>query len=349
MSEIRFSEDFDAHLNIALHRKEYDKYFLLTDNKVYGIYGHLIEGSMKRYNAKTIVIPEGDENKNLQTVTKVWQFFVENGATRHSCLVNFGGGMVTDLGGFAASTFKRGFDFVNIPTTLLSIIDASVGGKTGINFLDLKNEIGAFSDAACVIIHKAFIYTLDNEQLLSGYAEMLKHSLIDSEKMWAEIINFDFAGIKTYDFLVMIKNNVAVKERIVSADQHEGGKRKILNLGHTFCHALETLSHKHNRPIPHGYAVAYGLVCELYLSCVKLSFPTDKMRQTVKFIRENYGASDITCKDYDELLNLMLHDKKNHDDMINFALLSDIGCPKLDCHATKDEIFEAFDFLREGF
>lgn len=348
-NNIRFSQNFDIDLATILESKNYDKFFLLTDSKVYDIYGKFIEDVLKSYNVKTIVIPEGDDNKSLDSVTRIWQFLMENGASRHSCIVNFGGGMITDLGGFAASTFKRGIDFVNIPTTLLAMVDASAGGKTGINFQNLKNEIGVFSNAVSVIIHCGFIRSLDHSQILSGYAEMLKHSLIDSEEMWAKIIIFNFEDFTSPVFFDIIKESVQVKERIVNEDPHEGGKRKILNLGHTFGHAFETLSHRQNKPIPHGYAVAYGLICELYLSCIKLSFPTDKMRKTVNFIHENYGCPQITCNDYDELLEIMTHDKKNNNDIINFALLNDFGKPALDIHATKDEIFEAFDFLREAF
>ena len=273
--------------------------------------------------------------------------YCEGGASRHSCMINLGGGMVTDLGGFAAATFKRGINFINIPTTLLSMVDASVGGKTGINFGGLKNEIGVFCDSKFVILDTEFLRTLDAENICSGYAEMLKHGLISDEKMWAELVGFDLAHPDLQQLQRMVGDSVAVKERIVEQDPHEHGIRKALNLGHTFGHAFESWALK-RKPVLHGYAVAFGLIPELYLSVMKTGFPTEKMRQTVNFIKEYYGSLPITCDDYDELIELMRHDKKNQDGIINFTLLGGIGDIRINQSATIDEIKEAFDFFREG-
>lgn len=277
----------------------------------------------------------------------VWKSLGEGGASRHSCMINLGGGMVTDLGGFAAATFKRGINFINIPTTLLSMVDASVGGKTGINFGGLKNEIGVFCDSKFVILDTEFLRTLDAENICSGYAEMLKHGLISDEKMWAELVGFDLAHPDLLQLQRMVGDSVAVKERIVEQDPHEHGIRKALNLGHTFGHAFESWALK-RKPVLHGYAVAFGLIPELYLSVMKTGFPTEKMRQTVNFIKEYYGSLPITCDDYDELIELMRHDKKNQDGIINFTLLGGIGDIRINQSATIDEIKEAFDFFREG-
>lgn len=259
--------------------------------------------------------------------------------------------MVTDLGGFAASTFKRGINYINIPTTLLSMVDASVGGKTGINFRGLKNEIGVFNNARSVILDTRFLRTMDAENTLSGYAEMLKHGLISDEKMWAELLNFPIDALDTPDRLRqlqrMVADSVAVKERIVTEDPTEQGIRKALNLGHTAGHAFESLALTRT-PVLHGYAVAWGLVCELYLSAIKTGFPTDRLHQTVAFIKEHYGKMAITCDDYPTLLELMTHDKKNTAGIINFTLLGGIGDIRINQTATKDEIFEALDFYREG-
>jgi 3-dehydroquinate synthase len=255
--------------------------------------------------------------------------------------------MVTDLGGFAASTFKRGINFINIPTTLLAMVDASVGGKTGINFGGLKNEIGVFNDSKYVILDASFLKSLDHENICSGYAEMLKHGLISNDKMWAELINFNLQQPDLKQLQQMIASNVKVKEQVVTKDPFEQGLRKALNLGHTFGHAFESWALKRT-PILHGYAVAYGLICELYLSAIKAGFPTDKMRQTVTFIRENYGTLGITCDDYPELIELMHHDKKNQNGIINFTLLSAIGEIKINQTANEDEIKETLDFFREG-
>jgi 3-dehydroquinate synthase len=262
-------------------------------------------------------------------------------------LINLGGGMVTDLGGFAASTFKRGIDFINIPTTLLAMVDASVGGKTGINFNGLKNEIGVFNDSKFVILDTQFLRTLDEKNFCSGYAEMLKHGLISNNDMWAELINYDLQHPDLKQMQRMVADSVRVKERIVTEDPQERGIRKALNLGHTFGHAFESWSLR-RKPILHGYAVAYGLVCELYMSAIKMGFPTDKMRQTVNFINENYSKLNFTCDDYGELIELMHHDKKNIADTINFTLLSEIGEININKTASEEEIKEAFDFYREG-
>ena len=255
--------------------------------------------------------------------------------------------MVTDLGGFAASTFKRGMNFLNIPTTLLAMVDASVGGKTGINFNGLKNEIGVFSDARFVILDTCFLRTLDSDNLSSGYAEMIKHGLISDRKHLAELLNFDLAAPDYEHLQRMVAHSVEIKENIVELDPHEKAVRKALNLGHTFGHAFESWALKRT-PVLHGHAVAYGMVCELYLSCVKAGFPMDVMRQTVNFIRSNYKALPFDCDDYDELVELMTHDKKNMSGIINFTLLSDVGEIMINQSATTEEIKEALDFCREG-
>jgi 3-dehydroquinate synthase len=278
----------------------------------------------------------------------VWTELQRGGATRHSLMINLGGGMVTDLGGFAASTFKRGLNYINIPTTLLAMVDASVGGKTGINFGGLKNEIGVFSCAKSVILDTTFLKTMDHENICSGYAEMLKHGLIANEDMLAELLNFDLDVIDYYQLSRMLADSVQVKERIVDEDPTEQGIRKALNLGHTIGHAFESFAMKSMKPVLHGYAVAYGLVCELYLSCVKTGFPVDRMRQVVRFINENYGKLPVTCDDYPTLLELMTHDKKNVGDTINFTLLGGVGDIRINQTATKEEICEALDFYREG-
>ena len=254
--------------------------------------------------------------------------------------------MVTDLGGFAASTFKRGINYINIPTTLLAMVDASVGGKTGINFGGLKNEVGVFNNAACVILDTKFLTTLDAENILSGYAEMLKHGLISNEAMWADLLNFDVEQPDLKILGKMVADSVAVKQRIVTEDPTEQSIRKALNLGHTVGHAFESLALT-RKPLLHGYAVAYGLICELYLSAMKTGFPTDKMHQTVQFIKAHYGKMAITCDDYPTLHQLMTHDKKNVSGVINFTLLGNVGDIRINQTATKEEIFEALDFYRE--
>ncbi len=339
-----FSEDLQRDLQSEIESASPDRLFVLTDENTRRLCWPLVEGFSAFSDARLIEIPQADANKNLDSLAMVWEALQRGGGTRHSLLVNLGGGMVCDLGGFAASTFKRGIRFVNIPTTLLAMVDASVGGKTGVNFGGLKNEIGTFSEPQAVVIDTKFLETLDRGNLLSGYAEMLKHGLIDTVEHWAEVLQFTIHNLQ----FTTIQKSIAVKQRIVTSDPHEKGLRKALNLGHTFGHAFESFSIQHPTPILHGHAVAFGLICELYLSVVKCGFPTEKMRQTVQFVRENYGSLPITCDDYPELIRLMQHDKKNIGDTIRFTLLADIGDIRLDQTASHEEIKEALDFLREG-
>ena len=384
--KVVMSQNLEEVLTAAVADCEKDRLFILTDETTKALCLPVVERFSCLKGAQIITIGATDTHKTLDSLSHVWEALGEGGATRHSLLINLGGGMVTDLGGFAASTFKRGINYINIPTTLLSMVDASVGGKTGINFRGLKNEIGVFNNAATVILDTQFLKTLDAENILSGYAEMLKHGLIDSESHWGELVSFDFERnseerignseerignseerignseeriVNSEERIVnsenswwmelqrMVEKSVAVKQRIVTEDPTEQGIRKALNLGHTAGHAFESFALKH-QPILHGYAVAYGLVCELYLSCIKTGFPTDKMHQTVNFIHEHYGKMSITCDDYPQLMELMTHDKKNVAGMINFTLLGGIGDIRINQTATKDEIYEALDFYRES-
>lgn len=342
------SGNLERDLVNAIAECEHDKIFILTDQTTHDMCLPKLQNFLCLKGAQSIVIKAGDTNKTLDSLAEVWTALSQGGATRHSLMINLGGGMVTDLGGFAASTFKRGIDFINIPTTLLAMVDASVGGKTGINFGGLKNEIGVFSDSKFVIINTQFLDTLDHDNICSGYAEMLKHGLISDNKHWAELVGFNLVQPDLAQLQRMVAESIKVKERIVTEDPHEHGIRKALNLGHTVGHALESFAMKHGRPVLHGYAVAYGMVCELYLSARKTDFPTDKMHQTVRFILDHYGRLPYTCDDYPELLELMRHDKKNTSGIINFTLLGGIGDIRINQTATKEEIEEALDFLREA-
>ena len=357
--ELIISHDLLRDIETALLRCPHDLLFVLTDTTTVRACWPIVKPLSFFQSAQLITIGDTDENKTLHSLCCVWEALQMGGATRHSLLVNLGGGMVTDLGGFAASTFKRGITYINIPTTLLSQVDASVGGKTGINFGGLKNEIGVFNCADTVILSSEFLRSLDMQNLLSGFAEMLKHGLISDEETWAELLRFDFEeGQRTTDnrqrtmdyglLGTLVAKSVRIKENIVEQDPTERGIRKALNLGHTAGHALESLALEQGRPVLHGYAVAWGLICELYLSVVKCDFPKDKLRQTVQFIRQHYGDPAIDCKQYERLYEFMQHDKKNLAGTINFTLLGGIGDIRINQQATKDEIFEMLDFLREG-
>lgn len=344
--KVVISDDIVSELNSAIAQCEHDKFFILTDSTTVTLCLPLICKMPILQEAITITIPDTDTHKDLESVVQVWQQLSKNGATRHSLLINLGGGMVTDLGGFAASTFKRGISFINIPTTLLSMVDASVGGKTGFNFNGLKNEIGVFNNSDCVIIDTHFLKTMDHKNLCSGYAEMLKHGLISNDAIWAQLLQYDLSTPNLHALGSMIGQSVKIKENIVTKDPTEQGLRKALNLGHTIGHAFESFALQHT-PILHGYAVAYGLIAELYLSAVKTHFPQDKLRQTVGFIKRQYGKMDISCKDYDTLIELMTHDKKNTSGNINFTLLADVGDICINQTASNEEIKEALDFYCE--
>ena len=389
--QIIISNDIEHDLATAVAESEHDRVFVLTDDTTHECCLPKVAALLAQYDAVPITIAHGDQHKTLAALGDVWTALQQGGATRHSLLINLGGGMITDLGGFAAATFKRGINFINIPTTLLAMVDAAVGGKTGINFGGLKNEIGAFADARFVIINTCFLDTLDAENLCSGYAEMLKHALISDERMWAEHVNFDLLQPDLAELQRMVAESIAVKERIVAEDPHEHGIRKALNFGHTIGHALEEFALQQaggavvsarllplarartapnnqltsggavvstapnnqltpgNRPLLHGYAVAFGLIGELYMSARKADFPTERLHQTARFIRENYAQTEFTCNDYPTLLNLMRHDKKNTSGVINFTLLHNIGDIRINQTATDEEICEALDFIREGY
>ena len=375
--QIIISNDIEHDLATAVAESEHDRVFVLTDDTTHECCLPKVAALLAQYDAVPITIAHGDQHKTLAALGDVWTALQQGGATRHSLLINLGGGMITDLGGFAAATFKRGINFINIPTTLLAMVDAAVGGKTGINFGGLKNEIGAFADARFVIINTCFLDTLDAENLCSGYAEMLKHALISDERMWAEHVNFDLSQPDLAELQRMVAESIAVKERIVTEDPHEHGIRKALNFGHTIGHALEEFALQQatlsggavvstaptnqttwgavvstapkKRPLLHGYAVAFGLIGELYMSARKAGFPTERLHQTTRFIRENYAQTEFTCNDYPTLLNLMRHDKKNTSGVINFTLLHNIGDIRINQTATDEEIREALDFIREGY
>ena len=325
MQQIIKSSNLKNDLTAILKNTSYDKLFVLTDQHTNSKCYPLVSSTPAIMGAKQIVIPANDLNKNLDNLAHIWSFLTNNGATRHSLLINLGGGMITDLGGFAAATFKRGIAYINIPTTLLGSVDASVGGKTGINFGGYKNEIGAFYPALYVIISSQFLKTLSQKDILSGYAEMLKHALLDSEYIWDRTINLNLQKID-YDLLnELVMESVLIKQRIVEKDPYEKNIRKALNLGHTIGHAFESLALENNNPVPHGYAVAWGLVAELYLSNKLCGFPKETLDRVSKFIKQHYGTFNFTQKDYEILYQYMIHDKKNVGNIINFTLLSDIG------------------------
>lgn len=341
----KICKDFITELNEVIGDQKAENIFILTDDNTRKFCLPELLKSEKLNGSHLICIPSGDENKNVESAVTIWKYLSENGANRKSLMINVGGGMITDIGGFTASTFKRGIRYFNISTSLLGAVDAATGGKTGINFLGLKNEIGVFAPADEVLINIDFFKTLDDENLRSGYAEMVKHALIDTRGEWDEILKFDLEKINFDILRELVDRSIRVKERIVEQDPKEQNIRKALNLGHTFGHAFESMSYRIKKPALHGYAVMWGLLCELYLSHVKLNFPKDDLLKLKYLIKEYYGTFNIDCSDYEALFELMTHDKKNETNEINFTLLSEIGEIHINQTATKEEIFECFDFF----
>ncbi len=343
-SEIIFTNSIESDIN-ELVKSQKGKIFILMDNNTqkycFPIISNIIPQSTEIY-----ILPAGEEHKHIESVAKVWDFLNSKGADRKSVLINLGGGVLCDLGGFAASTFKRGIDFIHIPTTLLSQVDASVGGKTGVNLHSYKNEVGCFSFPKKVIIYSGFIKTLDQENILSGYGEMLKHAFIHDEKYLGELkkLNLNKAMLNYDEILSMIKKSVKIKEEVVLADPMENGLRKILNFGHTIGHAFESYYMGTERELIHGKAVAYGMAVELYLSYIKVGFPQKKLLENIYNIDTIFGKLNFAPDDYERLYRLMTHDKKNEDANINFTLIKDFGKPVFDQTAVKKEIFDAFDY-----
>lgn len=343
-SEIIYSDQPEKDLDHVISRYPADKVFVVTEDKVDELWfkaGKLFQAYRK------LVLPSGEESKNMENVARVWQFLSQSGADRKSMVIHVGGGMLTDLCGFASSTFKRGIRFVNVPTTLLSQVDASVGGKTGINFNGLKNEVGTFCNPEAVLISTQFLRTLDGFNLRSGFAEMIKHGLIFSPEHFDELHDVDIDQPDLAALGEIIRHSVQVKEHFVINDPKENGIRKALNFGHTIGHAIESMAMSQGRPVLHGYAVAWGMVSELFLSEKMCGFPSRYLKNTAEWIIRLYGTFYIKKQDFDTMYELMQHDKKNEKNRINFTLLKDVGQFQIDRHCDRELIFASLDYLNE--
>lgn len=346
VSDVYIAEDLRADLSELLKGYHREKIYVLTDQNAFSHCFPKIKEVDGISESRTIVLEPGDDHKTIYATVDIWKKLSHMGADRKSLLINLGGGMPTDMGGFAASTFKRGMRFINIPTTLLSQVDASVGGKTGINFEGFKNEIGVFNQAHAVLVDTSFLDTLDRPNILSGFAEMIKHTLIYSPEAWDKLKRFDLLNINLQDLKPLVADSISIKEYFVDADPTEKGIRKALNFGHTLGHAIESFALKSGKPLLHGYAVAYGMVAELYLSHVKLGFPIDEAKRIGKTIMEIYGDYHIEASQNDTLFQLTLHDKKNEGGRINFTLLEAPGKVRIDVDCSKGEIEDAMAFYR---
>lgn len=343
-SNVFIVEDLTKDIEHLISNFSHDKVFLLSDETAYENCFPKIKDVVGLSEERTVIIPSGDDNKGIETLSKVWHLLSHGGADRKSLLITLGGGMPCDLGGFAASTFKRGIQFINIPTTLLAQVDASIGGKTGINFEGFKNEVGVFNQASAVLIETSFLDTLDGENIISGFAEMIKHAFIYSADKWDELKNYDIFNPDYEQLKELVADSIRIKDHFVQNDPTENHIRKALNFGHTYGHAFESLAMHEGRSILHGYAVAFGMICELYLSHVRLGFPMPLVMDIANKLESIFGHFDFTKDHFDELYQLMTHDKKNESNKINFTLLENIGKIQINCQASPSEVYDALHF-----
>lgn len=344
---IHFNEDSYIKINAHLTEHFYSKIFVLVDENTHN---HCLPYFLSKLETKSeieiIEIEAGEEYKNIETCSGVWHALSELGADRKSLLINLGGGVVTDLGGFVASTFMRGIDFINVPTTLLSMVDASVGGKTGVDLGSLKNQVGVINVPVFVFVDTAYLKTLPQEQMVSGYAEMLKHGLIYDEAYWNELRMVD--AIKPDKLDRLIHRSVVIKNNIVMEDPRESGLRKTLNYGHTLGHAIESyfLQQQGRKTLLHGEAIAIGMILATFLSKELLDFPEEKMAQVTQAFIKFYGKVSFEDNDYDQIINLLKFDKKNAFGAINFVLLKDISMPEIDIEIDNNLITKSFNYYK---
>jgi 3-dehydroquinate synthase len=340
---IYLGNDASAALHSFFSETAYSSLFILADE-------HTKKSCLpkiKRYlpalrNARVIVIKSGEKNKTIQTCIKIWDELSKQNADRRSLLINLGGGVITDMGGFAASTFKRGIDFVNFPTTLLAQVDASIGGKTGVDFNQFKNQVGLFAFPKAVFVIPAFLKTLSKRELLSGFAEVIKHGLISDLHYWKKIKSTNPLHTKNWEKVIL--KSIEIKNSIVSADAYEEGIRKYLNFGHTIGHAVESSSLKSKKPLLHGEAIATGMICEAYLSHKYCGLKTQELNEIIATITAAFHPKPIPYP-ADKLIERMYQDKKNNNSEINFSLLSAIGKAEINNFCNKSLIEESIIFF----
>jgi 3-dehydroquinate synthase len=341
---IHFNEKGYEALNLHLKETKYSNLFVLVDTKTneYCLSKFLpyLETDL---TIEIIEFEAGEANKNIDTCVEVWKVLTELGGDRKSLIVNLGGGVVTDLGGFVASTFKRGVDFVNIPTTLLAMVDASVGGKNGVDLGNLKNQIGVINVPLMVLVDSSYLETLPKNEMRSGLAEMLKHGLIFDKMEWEKFLNLksiDFA-----DFDAFIHRSVAIKNAIVMQDPTEKNIRKALNFGHTLGHAIESyfLENENKTTLLHGEAIAAGMILESYISWQKNLISKDEYYQIKNTIKSIFDDIVFEENDLSPIQELLIHDKKNEYGNIQFALLDSIGKIKINQEVENELIKKAFD------
>lgn len=324
--------------------KNRQKYLLVDENSLRLCWPILANKISKFDSIKIIETKSGEENKNIDVVSNIWRILTDLEARRDSILINVGGGVICDMGGFAASTFKRGIDFINIPTTLLAQVDASFGGKTGVDLNLYKNQVGTFSWPMAVFIFPEFLKTLSRRHILAGYAEMIKHALIYDEKYWEKIKKNRLDNLE--DLTKLINASIRIKNKIILEDPLESDVRKSLNFGHTIGHALETYSlESAERRLFHGEAIALGMICEAYISYKKRYIKKDVLNEITEYIKPLYKIPQFDNLEYHRLIQIMKNDKKMRGKGMNMTLLKAIGQSKIDNPVTSDQITAALDYL----
>ena len=340
---IVFEQEQYLNLAILLQEGYYSTFYILVDE-------HTKKHCLPIFNSKIdlpyklITIPSGENHKNLETCVYVWNELSKLKADRKSVLINIGGGMVTDIGGFIASTYKRGIDFINISTSLLGMVDASVGGKTGIDFNGLKNQIGLFSNPKMVVIDTNYLKTLPKRELISGMAEIIKYGLSYDADLYNSIKKFK--PIENFDLSELIHRSIEIKNEIVIKDPKEQNLRKILNYGHTIGHAIEThfLQSNTKNTLTHGEAIAIGLICECYISSELYNFSKEEVSVLKNNIHSLFGKVDFDKTDFNSILELMQHDKKNIKNEVRFVLLDNIALTKIGCVVENDLIINSLNY-----
>ena len=344
-----YREDAYDKLAAYLAENKASKIFILVDSNTHSFcLSHFLTKLSTEIPVEVIEMEAGETHKNLETCTQIWNVLSELEADRKSLILNLGGGVVTDLGGFVASCFKRGIPYINIPTTLLAMVDASVGGKTGVDLGNLKNQIGVINNAQMVLIDSSYLKSLPAAEMRSGLAEILKHGLIQDEKYWNKLSALKDLNLEDLDDIIM--ESVNIKAAIVAQDPEEKNLRKTLNYGHTLGHAIESyfLTHATKNRLLHGEAVAIGMILATHISVELTNFPRKKMVQITQNILDMYGKIEFEAQDITTIIDLMKYDKKNEYGKINFVLLEDIGKPHIDCLVPNEIIHDAFDFYRKA-
>ena len=332
-------------LNDYLNKTRPSSVFILVDENTKKYCLEILNHSLS-WETKVICIKPGERYKTLDICSYIWETLSEKGADRKTVMINLGGGVITDIGGFVASCFKRGISFIHIPTSLLGMVDAAIGGKNGVDFNHLKNQIGIIRNPEMVIIEKDFLKTLPYEHLVSGFAEILKHGLInpESDQYFKDCLVVE--RLVHHQILHLIDDSVIIKQQIVENDIEEKGLRKVLNYGHTLGHAIESfrMSRDHSNQLLHGEAVAIGLVLETYISSKIFGFPNDILKQLKCRVHQSYTLQSFTQQYIDQIIELMKYDKKNVSNQVNFVLLKSIGEPVIDCKVEHELIYKAFEY-----